>query len=385
MKHQTKFRKMEIGKAISINPKRELKKGEISKKVSMDKINPFNKKINSFEIAKYKGGPKFINGDTLLARITPCLENGKTAYVDILDKDEIGFGSTEFIVLSEKEEKTTNEFVYYLAISPIFREFAISSMTGTSGRQRVQTDFLEIKEIEIPSISEQKAIAKILSDLDSKIGLNNKINKALDAIGQEIFNKYLIDDKKIGWKIKPLDEVADFLNGLALQKYPAGLGQEYLPVIKIKELKNGITIQTDKANLTIPKKYIINDGDVLFSWSGSLEILIWTGGKGALNQHLFKVSSKDYPKWFYYYWTKHFLKKFKYIAKEKATTMGHIKRNHLTESKVLIPDIGTFQKINNLISPLINKMINLNIESRILSKIRDSLLPRLISGKIRVK
>jgi len=191
-----KFKQTKIGKAISINSKRELKKGTIAKKVSMDKLNTFDKNIQGFEIIKYAGGSKFINGDTLLARITPCLENGKTAYVDFLDEKEIGFGSTEFIVLSGKEGETTNEFVYYLAISPRFREQAISSMTGTSGRQRVQTDFLELKEIILPPLPEQLSIAKILSSLDEKIELNNKMNKTLEAIGQALFKKWFIDHPK---------------------------------------------------------------------------------------------------------------------------------------------------------------------------------------------
>ena len=187
------------------------------------------------------------------------------------------------------------------------------------------------------------------------------------------------------WKTKPLDEVAEFLNGLALQKYPARIGEEFLPAIKIRELRNGITNQTDKANLDLPKNYIINNGDILFSWSGSLEVVIWTNGKGALNQHLFKVSSKEYPKWFYYFWTKHYLPEFRNIAEDKATTMGHIQRRHLTESEVLVPDKKSFEEMNKIMVPLIDKIINLKLESQTLSLIRDALLPKLMNGEIRVK
>lgn len=397
MKQKSEFKEAKIGmlpegweeaslsEAININPKRELKKGDTAIKVSMDGLSSFNKKIQYFEISKFSGGSKFVNEDTLMARITPCLENGKTVFVDILKDNEVGFGSTEFIVLSGKQGKTTAQFVYYLSISPQLRKEAIKSMTGTSGRQRVQNDLLAEIRINIPSLPEQLIIAKILSDLDSKIELNQRMNKTLEAIGQAIFNNWFnVDDIPDNWETKPLDKIAEFLNGLPLQKYPAVEGEEYLPVIKIRELRNGISEQTDKANLEIPEAYLIEDGDVLFSWSGTLEVEIWTNGQGALNQHLFKVSSEDYPKWFYYYWTKYHLKRFRHIAKGKATTMGHIQRHNLSESNTIVPDKKTLGDMDKMMSPLVEKIILLRIESRRLSAIRDSLLPRLMSGRIRV-
>src|SRR3989344_8121431 len=168
------WEELKLSEAIEINPKRELKKGVSAKKVPMDCLSPFNKKIQSFEVSKFSDGSKFTNKDTLMARITPCLENGKTAFVDILKEDEVGFGSTEFIVLSGKNGKTINTFVYYLSISPQLRKEAIKSMTGTSGRQRVQNDLFGDIELVIPPINEQTSIAKILSDLDSKIELNQR-------------------------------------------------------------------------------------------------------------------------------------------------------------------------------------------------------------------
>ena len=138
------------------------------------------------------------------------------------------------------------------------------------------------------------------------------------------------------WEEKSLPEIADYLNGLALQKFPAK-GNDFLPVIKIREMKQGISENSDKCNRDIPSQYIVQDGDVLFSWSGSLEVVLWTGGEGALNQHLFKVSSKEYPKWFYYLATKHHLAEFKVIAESKSTTMGHIQREHLKQAMISIP------------------------------------------------
>ncbi len=396
-----------FSEVVTLNPYRKLKKGAVAKKVSMQNLQESRKKIAGYEIAKFKGGAKFKNKDTLMARITPCLENGKTSYVDILDKDEIGFGSTEFNVLCGKDGKTIDEFVYYLSRSPFVRAEVINSMVGTSGRQRVQNDIFDNLLISVPSVHEQKSIAKILSDLDSKIELNRKMNKTLEAIGQALFRRWFVDfefpneegkpykssgGKMVeselgeipqGWQIKSIDEIAVFLNGLALQKYPPK-GEESLPVIKIRELKQGIRGSTDRADINLPPEYIVEDGDILFSWSGSLEICIWCFGKGALNQHLFKVTSKNYPKWFYYYWIHQHLPEYRHIAKGKATTMGHIQRHHLSSSMVLVPQEEVLSSMSKIMNPLVNKVINNKIESKELIEIRDSLLPRLMSGRIKV-
>ena len=170
---------MRLGDAIDFNPTEKLAKNTYAKKIGMDKLSPFYKYIDSFEYEKYSGGAKFRNGDTIVARITPCLENGKTAYIDLLDNGEIAFGSTEFIVIRNKENITIPEYVYYLSISPRFREKAISLMTGTSGRQRVQIAPLKKEEFDIPSIQNQKKMINILSAIDEKIKLNNEINNNL--------------------------------------------------------------------------------------------------------------------------------------------------------------------------------------------------------------
>lgn len=169
-----------LSEIADFNPSEPLQKGKISKKIGMDKIFPFNRDITSYEVVPFTSGTKFRNGDTIMARITPCLENGKIAKVSILDEDEIGFGSTEFIVLRAKEE-IDEDYLYYLTCSSIVREPAIKSMVGSSGRQRVQTDVVLNLEIEVPSYKEQKVIGKILRNLDDKIKLNNEINNNLVA------------------------------------------------------------------------------------------------------------------------------------------------------------------------------------------------------------
>lgn len=184
-----------------------------------------------------------------------------------------------------------------------------------------------------------------------------------------------------GWEVRSLDKIATFLNGIALQKYPA-TGQDSLPVIKIAQLRAGHTADADRASLDIPPEYIVEDGDLLFSWSGSLEVDFWCGGRGALNQHLFKVSSSEFPKWFCYLWILHHLPNFRAIAASKATTMGHIQRHHLSEAKVLVPPPDKLVEMEHLAKPIIDKIFNNRFETRTLNGIRDSLLLGLLSGQI---
>jgi type I restriction enzyme, S subunit len=186
-----------------------------------------------------------------------------------------------------------------------------------------------------------------------------------------------------GWETRSLDKIANYLNGLALQKFPA-TGDESLPAIKIAQLRAGHTKGADRVGINVPAQYVIEDGDLLFSWSGSLEVEIWCGGRGALNQHLFKVTSTEFPKWFYYLWTRHHLSDFQDTAADKATTMGHIQRQHLTEAKTLVPPTKLLHAMNRHFAPLIDRLIVNRVESRILAALRDALLPKLLSGELRV-
>ena len=360
-----------------------LKKGTIAKYVEMANLAVFQRQIQNFELKSYNGGSKFQNNDTLLARITPCLENGKTAFVNIFEDDEIGFGSTEYIVLRAKDKITNSKFIYYLAISKAFRDIAISSMNGSSGRQRVQTDVLESHECVLPPLEEQERIAEILSSFDDKIEINHKICADLESMAQVLFRENFIKNPaRDTWETVGLSDVAEFINGLAMQKYRPKDDEPFYNVIKIKELKNGFSDQTERCTQNILEKHIINNGDIIFSWSGSLEVGIWAYGTGGLNQHLFKVISNKYPKWFYYLWTLHYLPQFKAIANDKATTMGHIKREHLDKAMVYIPPSDLLNKYNNIIAPLIEEIVNLQKENIHLTETRDMLLPRLMKGEI---
>ncbi len=331
---------------------------------------------------------------------------GKVAFIKKLpEKASVASG---IFVIRSISNLVDQKYLFYYFTSPFFKWLIESRKEGSVIPHLYQRDFEQLF-LPIPYISEQKAIAKILYDLDSKIETLQKQNETLEGIGQLLFKRWFVDfefpdgdsngyksngGKMIeselgeipeGWKVDSLDNIANYLNGLALQKYPSKKGEPFLPVIKIRELNQGLTDNTDKASLEIPKEYIVKNGDILFSWSGSLKVIVWGLGKGALNQHLFKVTSKKYEKWFYYYWTLYHLEKFKVIAESKATTMGHIKREHLRESEVLIPNEKILVKMNKVMNPTIETLINNKIEVRLLTKLRDTLLPKLMSGKVRVK
>lgn len=255
-------------------------------------------------------------------------------------------------------------------------------------------------DVEIPPVEDQRAIAHILGTVDDKIELNRGMNQTLEAMARTLFKSWFVDFDGVspedmqeselgltpkGWRVASLDSIANYLNGLALQKFPPESETEFLPVIKIAQLRSGNTQGADKASARLKPEYIVEDGDVLFSWSGSLEVEVWTSGRGALNQHLFKVTSNEVPKWFYYFATRQHLPEFRTIAAGKATTMGHIQRKHLTDAKIVVPPADAMDGFDKIISPLFEKVIENNLQSRTLTQLRDTLLPKLISGELRVR
>lgn len=334
------------------------------------------------------------------------------------------------------------EFFYYLLKHnvPLFEARA----TGSTFKE-VSGQVVKNTELLIPSIDIQKKIVDLVSPLDEKIELNTQINQTLEQIAQTIFKSWFIDFDPVhakanalasgqtteqatqaamavisgkntqelhrlqtanpeqyqqlweiaeafpsgfdeegvprGWESKPLDEIAIYQNGLALQKFRPESEDEYLPVVKIAQLKQGYADGKEKASVNIKPECIIDNGDVIFSWSGSLVVDIWCGGKAALNQHLFKVTSKNYPKWLYYFYTVHHLAEFQRIAADKAVTMGHIKREHLSLALCVIPNNEFIQKFCFL-EDYISQIVNNRLQNVSLIKIRDELLPKLLSGEI---
>ncbi len=268
----------------------------------------------------------------------------------------------------------------------------------------------------------RQAIAHILGTLDDKIELNRRMSETLEAIARALFKSWFVDfdpvraktegrwrrgeslpglpahlydlfpdrlvDSEIGeipegWKVRSLDQVARFLNGLPLQKYPPARGHT-LRVIKIAQRRSGNTAGADLATANLPEEYIVQDGDILFSWSGSLECRVWTGGPGALNQHLFKVTSDRYPRWLCYLGIHQHLDDFRHIAAGKATTMGHIQRHHLSDAKMPVPPSALLRAMDSIVEPFIESAWRLAVQCRMLPALRDTLLPKLISGELRL-
>ncbi|MGB4285203.1 MAG: restriction endonuclease subunit S [Bacteroidales bacterium] len=249
------------------------------------------------------------------------------------------------------------------------------------------------QKVLLPPLPEQKAIASILSSLDDKIDLLHRQNATLEKMAETLFRQWFVErrpepdegEAKEEWESRPLSSIANFLNGLACQKFPPKNDIEKLPVLKIKELNSGISENSDWATTEVNPEYIVKNGDVIFAWSASLMVKIWDGQDCILNQHLFKVTSEYYPKWFYYLWCKYHLDEFIVKAASHATTMGHIKRSDLDEAMVLIPSDKELEEMTLEVEPLISKIINNNKQIKLLVNLRDILLPKLMSGEIRVE
>jgi len=288
-------------------------------------------------------------------------------------------------------------------------------LTGSTMPKLTQGNMNRIPVL-TPPVPEQRAIAHVLGTLDDKIELNRRVNETLEAMARALFKSWFVDfdpvrakaegrdpglpkaladlfparlvDSELGeipkgWEEKSLDELACFLNGLALQKYPPA-DDRWLPVIKIAQLRAGTTAGADRASADLDPAYIVKDGDILFSWSGSLECVLWGGGEGALNQHLFKVTSSEYPRWFCYLGVHKHLGDFRHIAAGKATTMGHIQRHHLSDARLAVPPRPLLEALDSVISPIVESLWKCKVESRTLAVLRDTLLPKLISGELRV-
>ena len=283
-------------------------------------------------------------------------------------------------------------------------------MEGTSGRKRVNEGALKLQVLPIPDKLTQQKIAKVLSDLDAKIELNNKINTELEAMaktlydywfvqfdfpdvngkpyktsgGKMVWNEELKREIPEGWEVKTLLDIANFVNGLACQKFRPNENEEYYRVIKIREMGSGFTENSEFVSVNIPEKVVVYNGDILFSWSATLDVKIWTGGTGGLNQHIFKVTSKKYPKSYYYFELLNYLQHFKMIAELRKTTMGHITQDHLRESRITIPSMELINELDKILNPILEKKVKLDEENQELSSLRDWLLPMLMNGQVSV-
>ena len=282
--------------------------------------------------------------------------------------------------------KENDDFYYFWLRSHAGQHMLHSIVTGSAQPKFNKTNFRDML-VPVPPRNQQDKIVSILQPLEDKIEHNNRINKNLLEQAQSIFTQefLMLDRIPDGWQESSLLGIADYLNGLAMQKYRPKDDEQGLPVLKIKELRQGsCDFNSELCSPSIKPEYIVHDGDVIFSWSGSLLVDLWCGGTCGLNQHLFKVTSSTYDKWFYYAWTNHHLQKFAAIAADMATTMGHIKREELSKAEVLIPSQSDYDRIGGLLAPLYDLVIANRIENRKLASLRDELLPQLMSGQLDV-
>ena len=290
-------------------------------------------------------------------------------------------------ILRCDKSKILPDFLYYVLRTPSFRQDVKDKYGSGSAIPRIILKDFKRMMVSYPSLEKQQAIISVLTAIDSKIQANTEINDNLYAQAKAIFDNHFINIDAIParWRKGNLLDIANYLNGLAMQKFRPQGNEIGLPVLKIKELRQGSCDDSSElCSLRIKPEYIIHDGDVIFSWSGSLLVDIWCGGTCGLNQHLFKVTSDIYDKWFYYLWTAHHLARFIAIAADKATTMGHIKREELAKAEVLIPCEEDYTSFNSIMQPIFELIISNRIESRKLAALRDELLPKLMTGEIDV-
>ena len=320
----------------------------------------------------------FMKNDVLVSNIRPYFKKIWYATFD-------GGCSNDVLVFRAKDG-VSSRFLHYVLADDTFFDYSMATSKGT---KMPRGDKKAIMEYEVPELlyEDQCKIAGVLEVIDEKIELNTDINKNLLEQAQSIFTQEFLMFDRIpdGWQESSLLGIADYLNGLAMQKYRPKDDEQGLPVLKIKELRQGsCDFNSELCSPSIKPEYIVHDGDVIFSWSGSLLVDLWCGGTCGLNQHLFKVTSSTYDKWFYYAWTNHHLQKFAAIAADMATTMGHIKREELSKAEVLIPSQSDYDRIGGLLAPLYDLVIANRIENRKLASLRDELLPQLMSGQLDV-
>ncbi len=290
----------------------------------------------------------------------------------------------DMIALRADDEKIYNKYLFAVLRSREIQQQIYNTNVGDV-IPHFKKQFMDQLLIPVPDRRIQETIGNLYYELSYKTELNKKINKNLEQQAQAIFaNEFLsLDTLPEGWKQASLIDIADYLNGLAMQKYRPTADESGIPVLKIKELRQGCCDDNSElCSPSIKSDYIIHDGDVIFSWSGSLLVDLWCGGICGLNQHLFKVTSSKYDKWFYYAWTKHHLDHFVAVAADKATTMGHIKRDELAKAEVLIPNETDYNRIGALLQPIYEMIISNRIENKKLAATRDTLLPKLMNGEI---
>lgn len=327
-----------------------------------------------------------------------------------IKKENEGWMQGSDCIRARINEGVNSQFVsYYLMLENVKKQITNAAVGSTM--PSLNTKILENIKVCLPSVKIQDSIVSLLSALDDKIENNNRMNTELEAMakciydywflqfdfpdkngkpykssgGKMVWNRELKKSIPEGWKIGNLYDVADFVNGLACQKYRPIGEENRLPVVKITEMHDGITDNTEYVRADIPQKNIINDGDILFSWSATLEIKIWNGGKAGLNQHIFKVIPKIYAKYYVYMQLSAYIINFIHIAEARKTTMGHITTDHLKQSMIMLPPQNIVKKFNDDINSVFLMQTKNKEQNRELILLRNFLLPLLLNGQVGFK
>ena len=355
---------------VEFNPRETIKKGAIAKKIAINKLQPFCRDITEFELGPFSGGTKFRNGDTIMARITPCLENGKTAKVDILDDGEVGFGSTEYIVFRAKEGVDA-DFAYYLISSPSVREPAIKSMVGSSGRQRVQTDVIQGLTVMVPTLEEQKVIVGVLKSLDDKIAVNRKMNDNLAEQVSSIYQAWFEDSIPFNgicppsWKQGILADIATITSGKRpLMKFSEKTDVAVIPLVGATSVM-GFTTKANHADKILVTGRVGTHGVVQ-----RFNCPCWT------SDNTLVVTSSLYE------YTYQILKRIDYLSINRGSTQSLITQSDMNKVAILVPEQMVLKEFETLAARLMAQYESNLVENSKLTELRNVLLPKLMSGEL---
>jgi len=385
----SEWREYQLADFADINPTERLPKGTVAKKIAMEAIQPFTKKIPSYSNEEYKGGVKFRNGDTIMARITPSLENGKTSYVDILDDDEIGFGSTEFIVFREKSDTSDKHFIYYLATSPIIRNTAILSMTGSSGRQRVQTDVVKEHLFDAPELPEQKAIAEVLSSLDDKIDLLHRQNKTLEQMAETLFRQWFVEEAQEDWEEYRVSDIANHIKENVKPASNPLLMYKHYSLPAFDNSKNPVA---EIGKEILSNKYAVPPKTILVSKLNPRVPRIWAipsivseNSICSTEFQVFKPKKKSYYGFLcFLFKSDEAVGELEMAASGTSGSHQRVKPQDILNIPFVTPSLDKAEDYSQEVMPLVEKQQR-NIDYiHTLEKLRDTLLPKLMSGEVRI-
>lgn len=392
----SEWKEYRLGDFIEFNPKISLKKDVVARKIAMDQLVPYSRDIYSWSYEPYSGGAKFQNGDTIMARITPCLENGKHAYISLLDEKETAFGSTEYIVMRGKENISDNKFVYYLTHYPFFKNAAVKSMVGSSGRQRAQVVVLENLTMNLPSLSEQIRIAEMLSEIDDKIAVNRRICENLEAQAQALFKHWFIDFAPFkngkfveselgmipeGWRVGTLGEIAVITMGQS----PAGssYNEKGEGVIFYQgRTEFGFRYPSVRLYTTEPKRFAEPLSTLLSVRAPVGDINVATE-RCCIGRGLASIKSNKNCHSYIFYLLQSMKRRFD-VYNGEGTVFGSINKDTLNGLKIFIPNNTIISDFEEIVEEIDKKILESHQESSRLSSLRDTLLPKLMSGEIKV-